>query len=123
MPLQMQQLFQNLISNAIKFAKKGERPLIRITHTIVSPEAVTGMQLQQSTRYLQICIADNGIGFNKEASERIFGLFQRLHGVSAYEGSGLGLAICRKIVENHGGTIIATSEPDKGSTFTIMVPL
>jgi PAS domain S-box-containing protein len=122
-PVQIQQLFQNLISNALKFSKKGVPPQIRITHAIVSSKEVQEMNLQPANHYLQIHVWDNGIGFNKEAAEKIFGLFQRLHGKSAYEGSGLGLAICRKIAENHGGSIIATSEPNVGSTFTVLLPI
>jgi signal transduction histidine kinase len=115
-------LFQNLLSNALKFTKKEQAPQIKISHTFLSPTEVSGKHLQPSARYLQINIKDNGIGFEAASSEKIFGLFQRLHGKSAYEGSGLGLAICRRIVENHGGLISATSELGKGSEFTIVLP-
>ncbi|MBD0278676.1 MAG: PAS domain-containing protein, partial [Flavisolibacter sp.] len=121
-PLQMQQLFQNLISNAIKFIKKGEQPHINITHCIVPAEKIKTNPPQSSKQYLQINISDNGIGFSSEFVDKIFGLFQRLHSKSEYEGSGLGLAICRKIVENHGGSIYASSEEGVGSTFTIVLP-
>jgi PAS domain S-box-containing protein len=122
-PFQMQQLFQNLISNSFKFSRKGTPPRVQLTHRIVTPWEADGKQVQHADRYLQILVCDNGIGFNNEASEKIFGLFQRLHGKSSYEGSGIGLAICRKIVENHGGQITATSEQDKGATFVITLPL
>lgn len=122
-PFQMQQLFQNLIANALKFSKKEERPKITITHSFLAPEDVNGLPVPQASRYLQICVVDNGIGFNMEAADKIFGLFQRLHAKSAYEGSGLGLAICRKIVENHGGAINATSEPNQGATFSVTFPI
>lgn len=121
-PLQIQQLFQNLISNALKFSKKEEAPQILVTHSLLAPTEVNGKFLQPSAHYLQINFKDNGIGIEKESTEKIFGLFQRLHGKSAYEGSGLGLAICRRIVENHGGLISATSELGKGAEFAIVLP-
>ncbi len=121
-PFQMQQLFQNLIANALKFSKKEVPPRIHISHTIVPPEDVKEYHLQPSDRYLQISVTDNGIGFNEAAREKIFGLFQRLHSKAAYEGSGLGLAICRRIVEKHGGVIYATSQEQVGSTFIITLP-
>jgi PAS domain S-box-containing protein len=122
-PVQIQQLFQNLIANALKFSKKGERPQITITHAFLTAKEVEGLPLQPSGRYLQLNVSDNGIGFTKEEGEKIFGLFQRLHGRSAYEGSGLGLALCRRIAENHGGIITAASEPDRGATFTVTLPI
>jgi signal transduction histidine kinase len=73
-------------------------------------------------KYLQICIADNGIGFEEEYAEKIFGLFNRLHSKSAYEGSGLGLSIARRIVENHNGFIAAQSKKGEGATFIITLP-
>jgi light-regulated signal transduction histidine kinase (bacteriophytochrome) len=121
-PYQMQQLFQNLIINALKFAKKGEQPRIDIKHKVISSEEVNSRHLQPASQYLEISVSDNGIGFPEDAKEKIFGLFQRLHGKSAYEGSGIGLSICRKIAENHGGIINATSEPGKGATFTVTLP-
>jgi PAS domain S-box-containing protein len=122
-PVQMRQLFQNLIANALKFSKEGEPPQITISHALLTPKEVEGLPLQPSSRYLQLNITDDGIGFTREDSERIFGLFQRLHGRSSYEGSGLGLALCRRIAENHGGLITATSEPGKGATFTVTLPI
>jgi PAS domain S-box-containing protein len=121
-PFQIQQLFQNLLVNALKFSKKDVPPQITISHTFLAPEEVQGISVQPSGRYLQIQVSDNGIGFGKESTEKIFGLFQRLHGRTAYGGSGLGLAICRKIVDSHGGAITAASEPDKGATFRILLP-
>jgi signal transduction histidine kinase len=108
-PTQMQQLFQNIIGNALKY--HGDRPpIVRITST----EGPEGEVL--------ITIEDNGIGFEEKYADRIFAPFQRLHGRSEYEGTGMGLAICRKIVERHGGTITAHSEPGQGSTFLISLP-
>ena len=71
----------------------------------------------------EITVADNGIGFEREYADRIFRVFQRLHGRDEYEGTGIGLAICRKIAERHGGTITATSSPGEGATFTVTLPL
>jgi signal transduction histidine kinase len=107
---QMNQLFQNLVGNALKFSKTG-RPL-EIT---VSAEPFGENHV--------ISVVDNGIGFDPQFSEKIFTVFQRLHGRGDYEGSGIGLSICRKIVERHGGTIRATSRPDEGATFTISLPV
>lgn len=119
---QIQQLFQNLVGNALKFSRKEATPEIKITHSILHASEVSERNLQPAKEYLQIKLSDNGIGFSNEAGERIFGLFQRLHNRSEYEGSGLGLAICKKIVENHGGTIKASSETGVGSTFIIILP-
>lgn len=111
-PTQMRQLFQNLLSNALKFHHPGRPPRIQIT-----AEEEPGGAL------CRINITDNGIGFDEKYRERIFGVFQRLHGRGHYEGSGVGLAICRKIIERHGGSISATSVPGLGSTFVVTLPL
>ncbi|HYF30886.1 MAG TPA: ATP-binding protein [Chitinophagaceae bacterium] len=113
-PLQMQQLFQNLIANALKFNDK-DVPVIHIT-TASLPEG------DYAGEYLRILVKDNGIGFDAEDAVRIFDAFHRLHGRSAYSGSGIGLAICKKIVELHNGTIEATGEKGVGATFTIDLP-
>ena len=111
---QLSQLFQNLISNAVKFNDK-EQPIITIRGTITGATGRTG-------RLVQIDISDNGIGFENIYNTRIFEIFQRLHGKTEYPGTGIGLAICKKIVEAHGGTISATGEPGKGAIFTIKFP-
>jgi signal transduction histidine kinase len=80
------------------------------------------MNLTKSNRYLQIQVADNGIGFDRVFAEKIFTIFQRLHNRSEYEGTGIGLAICRKIVENHGGVIFGSGSENIGATFTIIIP-
>jgi len=108
-PLQMRQLFQNLIGNALKFQCPGVPPVIKVWGLCTSQEC-------------QFMIADNGIGFDEKYKERIFNVFERLQGRSEYQGTGVGLAICRKIVERHGGTIIAESTPGQGATFTITLP-
>jgi PAS domain S-box-containing protein len=109
---QMRQLFQNLIGNAIKYQKEGEEPRIR----------VYGALDGQNT--CRIFFEDNGIGFEERHVEKIFKPFQRLHGKSSrFEGTGMGLAICRKIVERHKGSITAKSEPERGATFTVTLPV
>lgn len=122
-PSQFRQLFQNLITNAIKFSKDDIPPVITIEHAFIGRHNSSGNNLTPSDKYLQIKIRDNGIGFEEKHSEKIFELFGRLHPKSAYEGSGLGLSICKKIVENHGGVITAESNVGKGSIFSITIPV
>ncbi|MBI5919440.1 MAG: PAS domain S-box protein [Nitrosomonadales bacterium] len=112
-PTQMRQLFQNLFGNSLKYSRADTPPLIRVTQTAFDP--VQGK--------VTLAFADNGIGFEMKYAERIFGIFQRLHGKNEYEGSGVGLALCRKIVERHGGEIHAESVPGEGSTFFVTLPL
>ena len=119
---QFRQLFQNLLSNSLKFTREGVQPLINITHRYLAPEQLEGYQLQKAARYLELKFEDNGIGFEDEYAGKIFAIFQRLHGRSEYEGTGIGLAICKKIVEHHGGIISAASVPGQGATFTIILP-
>jgi signal transduction histidine kinase len=121
-PSQFRQLFQNLLSNSLKFVRPGVQPEITIKHAFVPMLQVTHYQLAPAPRYHKIEISDNGIGFENEFAGKIFAIFQRLHGRSEYEGSGIGLAICKKIVEHHGGIIYATGFPDKGARFTIILP-
>jgi PAS domain S-box-containing protein len=109
-PLQMRQLLQNLISNALKFHREGVPPLITVNGSVEGERA-------------QIVVVDNGIGFEEKYADRIFTMFERLHGRGTYEGTGIGLAICRKIVERHGGDIVARSAPGVGSTFTVTLPV
>jgi signal transduction histidine kinase len=113
-PVQMVQLFQNLISNALKFQRTGERPDIRIH--------APGSQRSGKDDACEIWVEDNGIGFEEKHLDKIFAPFQRLHGRSEYEGSGIGLATCKKIVERHGGRITARSRSGKGSTFIVTLP-
>jgi len=121
-PSQFRQLFQNLISNSMKFMRNGVAPKISITHTYLSPTEVNVRSLLKAPRYLQLAISDNGIGFDNNYAEKIFNIFQRLHGKHEYEGNGIGLAICKKVAENHGGTIYAESAPELGTTFFIIIP-
>lgn len=122
-PSQFRQLFQNLLSNSLKFTRDNVPTEISITHKYLSPKDVESYNLAKSNKYLQIDIKDNGIGFDTQFTEKIFTIFQRLHTKSEYEGTGIGLAICRRITENHGGTIVASGEPNRGSTFTIIIPI
>lgn len=111
-PLQMRQLMQNLIGNALKFHRPDTPPLITIMSDGRSTEG-----------FLTVTFADNGIGFDEKYLDRIFTPFQRLHGRNEYEGTGIGLAVCRKIVERHGGTLTARSTPGEGSTFIVHLPV
>jgi PAS domain S-box-containing protein len=120
---QFRQLFQNLISNTLKFSKKDVVPKIVISHAFLNPKQVREFDLIKAERYLEITIADNGIGFENEYATKIFAIFQRLHGRSEYEGTGIGLSICKKIVENHNGVIYAIGKPGEGATFKIVIPL
>jgi two-component system, LuxR family, sensor kinase FixL len=115
-PTQMRQLFQNLISNAIKFRKEQVRPEIRISARRIQRQA--HLTATPGDELVQIYVEDNGIGFEEKYLDRIFNIFQRLEG-QKYEGSGIGLAICRKIAIRHGGDITATSQPGVGTRFIL----
>jgi PAS domain S-box-containing protein len=120
-PSQFRQLFQNLISNSLKFITEDVQPRIEIKHSFLQPDEVN-INITKAAQYLKIDITDNGIGFEDEFAGKIFQIFQRLHGRSEYEGTGIGLAICKKIVEHHGGVIYANGILNKGATFTIILP-
>lgn len=112
----MQNLFHNLIDNAIKFQPPGNQPVLTISHSVTIPEKLTDQE------YVCIQFTDNGIGIDAADTEKIFGMFERLHDRSQYPGSGIGLTICRKIVEAHGGLMEVDSTPGKGSTFRCYLP-
>lgn len=118
-----EQLFENLISNGIKYQKPGNIPHIRIRYKTVTGTQIDGKELIGQNRYHEISVSDNGIGFEQEHSEKIFEMFQRLHGRSEYSGSGIGLAIVKKIVQNYGGFIVAEGKPGEGSTFHVYFPV
>ncbi|MEP6514279.1 MAG: ATP-binding protein [Parafilimonas sp.] len=122
-PLQFNQLFSNIIGNAIKYRKPGIHPLIKITAEIVPVSEIKVGAGFLNDKYWRIGVTDNGIGFEQEYAEKIFELFQRLHGKAEYEGTGIGLAICKKIIQNHRGFIKAVGQPGIGSTFNIYLPL
>jgi signal transduction histidine kinase len=113
-PIHMRQLLQNLIGNALKFSRPGVAPVVDITGEVV-PEPDGPM--------LRLVVADNGIGIEPRHHDRIFGIFERLHGRGKYEGTGVGLAVCRKIVEQHHGSITVSSVVDEGTKFTILLPM
>ena len=115
-PILIRQLLQNLMGNALKFHKKGHAPVVRVWCVARSDAAA------DSTGMWAISVADQGIGFEEKYLDRIFTMFQRLHGRTEYEGTGVGLAICRKIAWSHGGDITATSNPGHGSVFTVTLP-
>jgi len=119
-PVQMGQLLQNLIGNSLKYRHPDRAPVICISaHLADAVKEPPG----SARRHWEIRIADNGIGFEPQYAEKIFEVFQRLHGRDEYEGTGIGLAICRKIIQKHGGTISACSLPGEGSTFTVTLPV
>ncbi|MBC3788606.1 sensor histidine kinase [Spirosoma utsteinense] len=122
-PLQLGQLFQNLLSNAIKFRKSGVTPLIRIQASWIAADHLpAGINLVKGAiAYHKITVTDNGIGFHEDQADRIFQVFQRLHGRSEYAGTGIGLSICEKVAVNHGGAIKATSQPGQGATFSVFL--
>ncbi|MFC5412963.1 PAS domain-containing protein [Larkinella bovis] len=119
---QFRQLFLNLLTNAFKFARHDVPPVVRITYRFLQPGDVWYSGLTPARRYLELKIADNGIGFDNRYAGKIFAIFQRLHAKKEFEGTGIGLAICKKIVENHGGIITANGVPNQGATFTVIIP-
>jgi PAS domain S-box-containing protein len=121
-PSQFRQLFQNLLSNSLKFVQEDRQPEIIISCSFLRPDEVTNFQLTTAEKFLKLVFTDNGIGFENEFAGKIFAIFQRLHGRSEYDGSGIGLAICKKIVEHHRGIIYASGVPEQGATFTIILP-
>ena len=121
-PLQMRQLLQNLIGNALKFHRDQEPPVVRIySQLLVGPEQQSA-KVNDGAELCQIIVEDNGIGFDEKYLDRIFNVFQRLHSRSEYEGTGMGLAICRKIADHHGGSITAKSTPGRGAKFIVTLP-
>jgi len=122
-PFQFKQLLQNLIWNSLKFCKPNLAPHIIISSDTFKSDQTTQIGLIAEKKYLHISVSDNGIGFDPYYKKRIFEIFQRLNDKHLYKGTGIGLTIVKKIVENHGGIINATSELNKGSTFDIYIPV
>jgi signal transduction histidine kinase len=116
------QLLENLVNNALKFSRKEIPIQIEIKSCIKTGLELQNDNLMPEEKYCHIIFKDNGIGFEPEHSEKIFGVFQRLHSKDVYDGTGIGLAIVKKIVENHNGIITATGELQKGATFNIYLP-
>jgi signal transduction histidine kinase len=120
--LQFSQLFSNLIMNSLKYRKAGTKPVIKISAEMVQAGEIAEEGSFRDGQYWKIEFRDNGIGFDQKYADRIFELFQRLHGKSEYEGTGIGLAICKKIVQNHNGFISASGQPGAGAVFNIYLP-
>ena len=116
-PVQMNQLFQNLLANAVNYCKEGQTPKIIISSRILEPDNA------QKRKFCELTVEDNGIGFDMNYVDKIFLPFERLHGDNKYKGTGMGLAICRKIVERHSGQIVARGVPGEGSTFIVTLPV
>ncbi|OQP49730.1 hypothetical protein A4H97_27960 [Niastella yeongjuensis] len=121
-PFQFKQLFTNLFTNSIKFARPGVPPHITIKSEVVDSQKIDKPNVNADRKYWHITIADNGTGFDPKFSEQIFGLFQRLHGRKDYEGTGIGLAIAKKVVENHNGLIAAEGMENEGATIHLYLP-
>ncbi|QJD81654.1 PAS domain-containing sensor histidine kinase [Spirosoma rhododendri] len=122
--IQLGQLFQNLIGNAIKFHRPDLTPHIHVTNQLITADVLPPMikPARPAPTYHLIEVIDNGVGFDEKYLDRIFQVFQRLHGKNQYAGTGVGLAICEKVVTNHGGAITARSEPGQGATFNVYLP-
>ena len=122
-PVQMQQLFYNLLNNALKFSKPGTTPVVVVAAGSAEKELVARYPgLDSAREYLHISVRDNGIGFNPGYAQQIFNIFQRLHTRHEYSGTGIGLALCKKVVLNHQGVIWAESEPGEGAVFHVLLP-
>ena len=121
-PSLMKQLFHNLVSNAIKFRAKGIEPIIHIESKKIYESDHSSLVSLNGNKYYKVSISDNGIGFDPKYSDEIFMVFKRLNSYHEYEGTGVGLSICKKIIEKHNGSIVAESEPGKGSTFSFVLP-
>lgn len=122
--LQLQQLFENLIGNSLKYSKSDSTPVIKLSSTRIkgSDTALHLSEEEESKAYHLIEVRDNGIGFEQADAERIFNVFTRLHGMAEYKGTGVGLSIVRKVAENHNGYVWAESKPGEGTTFKILLP-
>jgi signal transduction histidine kinase len=123
--MQIKRLFQNLINNAVKFHKPNHGSHVEVQGRIVRNVDIRkelGLTLADIS-YVRFSVKDDGIGFEEKYSEKVFNIFQRLHGRMDYEGTGIGLAICRKIVTNHKGHIVARSTENIGSEFIVILPV
>ncbi len=121
-PFQFRQLMHNLIGNSLKFSNPEKPPHIQIKSEIANGLKFSNEKLLPQKKYCHISFSDNGIGFEQQYSEKIFEVFQRLHGKNEYIGTGIGLSIVKKILENHHGIITAKGELNKGATFDIYIP-
>jgi light-regulated signal transduction histidine kinase (bacteriophytochrome) len=122
-PLQMRQLLQNLLGNALKFHRPEIPPVVKIASDSLPVSTAEAPAPAAPPRWCRLVVADNGIGFDEKYLDRIFAPFQRLHGRSEYDGTGIGLAVCRKIAERHGGSITAHSTLGQEATFIVTLPV
>jgi PAS domain S-box-containing protein len=130
-PLQMRQLMQNLIGNALKFQTPEASPVVKIEAQLVTRDQIRDDAVfpnppptaSPDDKFCVLTVQDNGIGFEEQYLDKIFAVFQRLHGRSEYEGTGVGLAVCRRITDRHGGLITAQSKPGEGATFVVVLPM
>jgi light-regulated signal transduction histidine kinase (bacteriophytochrome) len=122
-PFQINQLFYNLLNNALKFSKAAVPARIHIRCSVLAEEEQRQFPSLTKQPYYKIEVSDNGIGFSQQYAEKIFVVFQRLHLKQQYSGNGIGLSLCKKIVQNHKGVVYAHSIPDEGSTFTVILPV
>lgn len=121
-PGQIRQLFQNILSNALKFSRKDVPPVVTFHVSRIAEQEIDGVE-SENGNFCRIAISDNGIGFNEIYKEKIFTMFQRLHSKEVFEGTGIGLAIVKKIVEKHNGIITVNSREGEGTTFTLVLPI
>lgn len=119
---QLKQLFSNLLSNALKYSKENTHPEIEISYQLTESEQIALVDSISGNSYHQITIRDNGIGFDQQFADKIFGMFQRLHAKEKYSGNGIGLAICKKIMQGHGGSVYAEGTPGEGAAFILYFP-
>jgi two-component system CheB/CheR fusion protein len=124
LPLQLNQLIYNLFSNALKFSRPGVKPVITISHKILTRAEISKHpNLNQSLKYCELIFKDNGMGFNQNYAEKVFVIFQRLNDRQQFPGTGIGLALCKKIVEYHGGEIYVLAKENEGAEFHIILAL
>ena len=122
-PLQMSQLFSNLIGNSIKFSRKDIKPVLTISAYKLTEEEIRNLSLDPTIIFYNIQFTDNGIGFKEEYSDKVFNIFQKLHPKTEYEGTGIGLAMCKKIALNHHGDLNAFGSSENGAVFNAILPV
>ena len=122
-PAQLRRLLQNLIGNAIKFHKPGVPANVHVTAVVIDDPGQPGDNSRSIDAWCELRVEDDGIGFDPQYGDRIFGVFERLHGRDAYSGTGIGLALCRKIAQRHRGEIRCESSPDEGAAFIVKLPM
>jgi len=123
LPLQVNQLFYNLLTNALKFYREPSSPVVTIAFRSLGPgELVKFPHLDKDLPHVEIRFSDEGIGFEQQFADQIFQIFERLHPADQFDGTGIGLALCKKIIENHHGHIYALSNENEGASFIIILP-